>query len=83
LALRLRIALQKALEAKRLKLPWDEVLSDLKAIKAVKLHLNGSPYLLRTDSRGVAHRVFQAVGVKPPPTLQAFEKQRNVIPTIP
>lgn len=70
LALYLKIALQKALEAKGLKLPWDEVLGDLQAIKAVKLSLNGSSYLLRTDFRGVAHKVFQAVGAKPPPTLQ-------------
>lgn len=70
LALYLKIALQKALEAKGLKLAWDEVLGDLKAIKAVKLRLNGSSYLLRTDFRGIAHKVFQAVGAKPPPTLK-------------
>jgi len=51
-------------------------MGDLKAIKAVKLHLNGSSYLLRTDFRGVAHSVFQTVGAKPPPTLQALEKSR-------
>lgn len=74
LALYLKIAMQKALESKELKLPWDEVLSDLKALKAIRLHLNGTTYLLRTDFRGVAHKVFQAVGVKPPPTLQVLQK---------
>ncbi len=76
LALYLKIALQKALEGKGLKLPWDEVLGDLKAIKAVKLRVNGSSYLLRTDFRGVAHRVFQAVGAKPPPTLQDLKNTK-------
>ncbi|MBW2122750.1 MAG: hypothetical protein JRH07_13045 [Deltaproteobacteria bacterium] len=33
-------------------------------------------YILRTDFRGSAHKVFQAVGVRPPPTLQAFEDQK-------
>ncbi|NIS67928.1 MAG: hypothetical protein GTO12_02940 [Proteobacteria bacterium] len=75
LALYLKIALQKALEAKGLKRSWDEVTSDLKAIKAVKLHLNGSSYLLRTDFRGVTHSVFQAVGAKPPSTLQLLTKE--------
>jgi hypothetical protein len=76
LALYLKIALQKALEAKKLKVPWDELMGDLRAIKGVKLRLNGSSYLLRTDFRGVAYKVFQAVGVRPPPTLQALEDQR-------
>jgi transposase len=55
LALYLKISLQKVLEAKGLKLPWDEVLGDLEAIKTVEPRLNGSSYLLRTDFRGIAH----------------------------
>jgi len=73
LALYLKIALQKALEAKGLKPSWDDLIGDLRAIKAIKLDLNGSSYLLRTEFRGVAHKVFQAVGVRPPPTLQDFK----------
>ena len=45
LALYLKIALQKTLESKNLKFPWGEVTSDLRALRAVKLHLNGSTYL--------------------------------------
>lgn len=78
LALYLKIALQKTLEANKLSLPWDELLGDLRAIKAVKLRLTDADasYILRTDFRGSAHKVFQAVGVKPPPTLQAFKDQK-------
>ena len=76
LALYLKIALQKTLETKKLKLPWDELMGDLRAIKAVKLRLTDSSYILRTDFRGSAHKVFQAVGVRPPPTLQVSENQK-------
>ncbi|MBI4776405.1 MAG: transposase, partial [Deltaproteobacteria bacterium] len=55
---------------KKLQLPWDEVLTDLDAFKAVHFQWDDREYLPRTECQGCAHGVFQAVGVKPPPTLQ-------------
>ncbi len=72
LALYLKIALEKALASKGLKLPWDEMIGDLKAVKAIKLRLEGTDYLLRSEFRGAAHKVFAAVGFKAPPTLQPY-----------
>ena len=70
LALFLKTALQKELKKKKIELPWDQVLTDLEAFKAIHFEWNGQPYLLRTEFQGCAHRVFQAVGLKPPQTLQ-------------
>jgi hypothetical protein len=73
LALYLKVALEKALESKGLKLAWEALLGDLRSLKAVKLHLDGSIYLLRTDFQGSCNKVFRAVGLKSPPTLQPYK----------
>ena len=75
LALYLKNTVQKALEKKSLKIPWDELIGNLKTIKVIQRDLNGSTHLLHTDFRGIAHRVFQILGAKSPPTFQSFEKE--------
>ena len=72
LALYLMVRLQKRLKEVELKPSWDEMKRDLEAVKAIKLELEGQPYLLRTELRGVAHDVFRAVGVRPPKVVQPF-----------
>lgn len=73
LALYLKIAIEKALESKGLKLAWDALLTDLSSLKAVKLQLGDTTYLLRTDFQGSCNKVFRAVGLKSPPTLQPYK----------
>ena len=70
LALYLMVCLQKKLKEAELKLSWDGIKRDLEAVKAIKLELEGQPYLLRTELRGVANDVFNAVGVRPPKVVQ-------------
>ena len=72
-ALHLKIAFQKASEEQGLKLPWDEVLGDLKAIREVKSVATARPYHLRIQFRGVPDKVFQTVGPKTSPTLQILK----------
>jgi len=72
LALYLMVRLQKRLKEAGLKPSWDEMKRDLEALKAIKLELEGQPYLLRTEFRGVANDVFRAVGVRPPKVVQPF-----------
>jgi len=79
LALYLKIALHKELKRKEIEIPWDQVLHDLDAFKAIHFQIGDQPYLLRTEFQGNAYRIFQTVGVKPPPTLQTLEPQ-NVVP---
>ena len=72
LAFYLKIVLQNKLREKGLHLPWDEVLTDLDAFRAIHFQWDDREYLLRTEFQGCAYGVFQAAGVKPPPTLQAI-----------
>lgn len=73
LALYLKVAFEKALESKGLKMSWQALLGDLSSLKAVKLQLGETNYLLRTDFQGSCNKVFRAVGLKSPPTLQPYK----------
>jgi hypothetical protein len=70
LALYLAALLRKKLADAGLKLPWDEVIRDLSAVRAVTVELGGEQYVLRSPMTGHAGKVFAAVGVKPPPLAQ-------------
>lgn len=70
LALRLEIALQKKLAKLGARPPWSRLLTDLSALKAVQITLDGKEYVVRTDLVGDCYRAFQAVGLRPPPRIQ-------------
>jgi Transposase DDE domain len=70
LALVLRHELQARLEARGHDLEWAEVLEDLERVQYVEVAHTGKRFLLRSELEGTAGRVFQAVGVAPPPTVQ-------------
>ena len=77
LSLLLAICLRKAVETRLDKeagesICWHRMMQDLAAVHAVKLNLEGRTFLLRTELRGLAHRAFQAAGVRPPPLVQAW-----------
>lgn len=71
LALLLRAELQHRLADKGLvDLEWAQILRDLDRLEQVDLEHDGKTFRLRTEVTGVAGKVFQAVGVALPPTLQ-------------
>ncbi|MFQ5722283.1 MAG: hypothetical protein ACE5GI_07305 [Candidatus Aminicenantales bacterium] len=72
LALYLVVKLEKKLKEAGVKPSWAEMVTDLEALKAIKLELEGQYYLLRTELKGVANDVFRAVGVRPPKVVQPF-----------
>lgn len=56
-------------------LRWAEMLEDLKAFHGIKLELNDTPYLVRTELQGLAHKAFEAAGVRPPPRVQPWTEK--------
>ena len=70
LALVLRKALQDRLTAAGHDLEWAEVLRDLNRVEEVDVLYQDKHFVLRTEARGSAGTVFQAVGVALPPTVR-------------
>jgi hypothetical protein len=70
LALLLRHELQARLAARGHQLEWAEVIEDLERVQYVEVEHTGKRFLLRSELTGTAGRVFQAVGVAAPPTVQ-------------
>jgi len=66
LALRLEVDLQARLEKKEVKTSWPDLMRDLSQLQAVRMDLDGNPYLIRTDFEGNAYHAFKAAGVQPP-----------------
>ena len=70
LALILRKALLDRLDRQGIQAEWKTILSDLSALQEVEIQQNDKSFLLRTEARGVAGKVFQAVGVALPPAVR-------------
>jgi hypothetical protein len=70
LALVLRQELESRLEARGHEFEWADVISDLDQLEMVKVEQNGKRFLLRSDLQSTSGKVFQAVGVAIPPTVQ-------------
>ena len=70
LTLVLRKELQDRLERKGWTLEWADVIRDLDQLQEVEIHIQGKAYVLRTEAKGTAGKVFQACGVALPPTLR-------------
>jgi transposase len=77
LALVLRQELQSRLEARGHELEWADVIGDLDRLQMVEVEQDGKRFLLRSEVQGSCGKVFQAVGVAVPPTVQ------QVSPTTP
>ena len=78
LALVLRKALQERLEASGEPLEWAEVIADLEALEDVEVVHQQKHFRLRTETKGICGKVFQAVGVALPPTVRQL---KEVAPT--
>jgi transposase len=70
LALVLRQELQARLKARGHELEWADVISDLDRLQMVEVEQDGKRFLLRSEAEGTCGKVFQAVGVALPPTVQ-------------
>jgi hypothetical protein len=70
LALMLRKELETRLEARGEKLEWADIRRDLRALQEVEVEMEGKKLYLRTDLRGVCHKVLQAAGVAVPKTVR-------------
>jgi transposase len=70
LALVLRKELDRCLEANGHRFEWNEIKQDLKALQTVTIEENGKRLAVRTQCKGVCGKVFQSVGVAPPPTIK-------------
>jgi transposase len=70
LALVLRQELQARLKERGHDLEWADVISDLDRLQLVEVEQEGKRFLLRSEAQGTTGKVFQAVGVALPPTVQ-------------
>jgi hypothetical protein len=70
LALLLRYELQARLAARGPVPEWADVLGDLERLQYVEVEQEGKRFRLRTQLLGTCGRVFRAVGVAAPPTVQ-------------
>ena len=77
LALVLRQELQARLEERGHEFEWADVIRDLDRLQVVEVEQDGKRFLLRSEVQGTCGKVFQAVGVALPPTVQ------QVSPTTP
>lgn len=70
LALMLRKTLMDRLIEHGVQAEWAEVLHDLDAMMLMRLTVGERSYEVRTETRGVAGKVFAACGLAPPPTIR-------------
>jgi transposase len=73
LALVLRKELEDRLEAAGQKLEWADMIRDLMSLRYAEVQQDGKRFLLRSEAQGTCGRVFAAVGVALPPTVQQIE----------
>ena len=70
LALVLRQELRARLEQRGHDLEWADEIGDLDRLQLVEVEQDGKRFLLRSEAQGTCGKVFQAVGVALPPTVQ-------------
>jgi transposase len=70
LALVLRQELQARLGEHGHTLEWADVIQDMDRLQMVEVEQDGKRFLLRSEAQGTCGKVFQAVGVALPPTVQ-------------
>jgi hypothetical protein len=70
LALVLRVQLQEMMENRGLKPEWNDMLRDLDRLQEVETVFSGRRFILRSQLKGCAGAVLQAVGVAVPPTIR-------------
>jgi len=72
LALLVRQELQRRLAAKNWSLEWAHVVRDLDALHESTITIDGRAYVVRSEAKRTAGKVFQACGVALPPALRSL-----------
>jgi len=66
LAFHLECVLRSRLRAPECEEPYLKAMQDFGKLRAVKLNLEGRPWLVRTELEGSAHAAFSALDMRPP-----------------
>src|SRR5512143_2162065 len=83
LALVLRQELQARLEERGHEWEWADVIQDLDRLQRIEVEQDGKRFLLRSEVQGACGKVFQAVGVAVPPTVQQVPPVPSGEPPVP
>ncbi len=78
LALVLSKELKTRLEKAGNQFEWADIIRDLERIEQVEIEQDGKRFLLRTETKGCAGKVFQAIGVSLPPTIRKLEDNKSL-----
>ena len=70
LALVIRKELDYKLESAGHCFEWADIKQDLKALQEITIEDRGKPLVIRSECHGTCGKIFQAVGVAPPPTIR-------------
>ena len=70
LALCMRKELADRLANNGSKLEWNDIVRDLAELQEMQTVFSGKPFVLRSQLKGCAHKVLQAVGAAVPPTVR-------------
>ena len=81
LALLCKIILQKELQAINANITVNQVIEDIKKLKAIQITLKDIPVVLRNELEGNAYYAFKAVGLKIPPRILEgpLDNQQSVV----
>lgn len=72
LALVVEAALERLLRIHGVEASVKEVVEAVEQVKAVRVEMNGEAFLARTDLPALAQKAFAALGIRPPPKVQAL-----------
>jgi hypothetical protein len=81
LALLVRQELQRRLTAKDWPLEWAHVVRDLDALHETTTTIDNRAYVVRSEAKRTAGKVFQACGVAMPPTLRSISASDSPPPS--
>ena len=70
LALVIRKELDRRLESAGHCFEWADIKQDLKALQEITIEDRGKTLVIRSECHGTCGKIFQAVGVAPPPTIR-------------
>ena len=56
-----------------------EAMRELQEVRAIPVNTRSTTMWVRTDISGNAHKLFSAIGLKPPPTVLHLTKNENVV----
>ena len=73
LALKMRKYLQDCLEERSNKLEWQDVIHDVNELCEMEVTYQQKGFIIRSETKGVAGKVFKAAGVKLPPVIREAE----------